>query len=180
MSVTVPFYILTVFMNGFISKILKHPAKDTLLIGTITMVVLMVLVPVTGWLSDIWGRKRMMVATTVAYFVLIYPIFLLMIQPGFAPVLIAQLLFTIIIAFFIGPAPAVLVELLPTSVRYTGMALSYNICAALFGGTAPMFGFWLIEKTHMNTVVAFYIMFCAVISFISFIGYRDRYKEELH
>jgi MHS family proline/betaine transporter-like MFS transporter len=180
MSVTVPFYILTVFMNGFMSRVLKHPIKDALLMSTLTMTLLMVLVPVSGWLSDKWGRKRMMVGAAIVYFITAYPIFLLMTQPGFTPALAGQILFTIIIAFFVGPAPAVLVELLPTSVRYSGMALSYNICAALFGGTAPMVGFWLIDKTHINTIVAFYIMFCAVVSFISFIGYHDRYKEELH
>ena len=71
------------------------------------------------------------------------------------------------------------VELFPTSLRYTGMSISYNICAALFGGTAPSVSIWLIEKTGMKTMPAIYIMLCAVLSFVSFIGYHDRYKEEL-
>jgi len=180
MSVTVPFYILTVFMNGFQSKVLGHPLKDALLLSTLSMILLMLLVPLTGWLTDLWGRKRVLMATAVAYFIVAYPVFLLMTHPGFATLLLAQLILTLVVAFYIGAAPTVFVELFPTSVRYTGMALSYNICAALFGGTAPVVATWLIKVTEMKTVVAFYIMLCAIISFIAFLGYHDRYKEELH
>ena len=82
-------------------------------------------------------------------------------------------------SFYLGAAPTVFVELFPTSVRYTGMSISYNICAALFGGTAPSVGFWLIEKTGMKTFPAFYIMLCAALSFVAFWNYHDRYREEL-
>jgi MHS family proline/betaine transporter-like MFS transporter len=90
----------------------------------------------------------------------------------------AVLAFSTIIGFYIGTVPVVLVELFPTSIRYTGMALSYNI-AAMLGGLTPMVETWLVKKSQMNSIVAFYIMLCAAISFIAFIGYHDRYKEEL-
>ncbi len=180
MGVTIPFYTLTVFLNGFVSKGLGHPVKDALLMSTLSMFLLLVMVPFTGWLTDLWGRKRVLMWSAAAYFVFAYPIFWFMTVPGFTAPLMAQLAFTVIVAFYVGGAPTVFVELFPTSVRYTGMALSYNICAAVFGGTAPFVETWLIRKTNMNTIVAFYIMFSAVVSLIAFIGYHDRYKEELH
>jgi MHS family proline/betaine transporter-like MFS transporter len=179
MSVTVPFYILTIFITGYLSKILGHTQRDSLLIGTISMAFLMVLVVPTASLTDKWGRKRVMMAATVAYFIFAYPMFSLMAQPGFFAPLTAELVMVFIASFYLGAAPTVFVELFPTSIRYTGMSISYNICAALFGGTAPSVCFWLIDKTGMKSVVAFYIMLSAVLSFIAFIGYRDRYKEEL-
>ncbi len=180
LCVTVPFYILTVYLNEFLTHHLGYPKDDTLFVMTLSMTLLMFMVPVTGKVSDKFGRKRVLMATTIAYFVCAYPLFLLMIQPGFANALTAIMILTVIVSFYIGPAPTMLVELFPTSVRYTGMAVSYNICAALFGGTAPMVVTWLIKDTQMLTVPALYIMLCAVLSFISFIGYHDRYREELH
>ena len=154
--------------------------KDALLISTLSMILLMLLVVPTAALSDRWGRRRMLMATAVVYFVASYPLFWLMTQPGFLSALIAVMLLTVIVGFYIGAAPTVFVELFPTSVRYTGMAISYNICAALFGGTAPIVETWMIKQAHgMNTVPAFYLMLCAALSFIAFIGYHDRYKEEL-
>jgi len=179
MSVTVPFYILTVFLNGFMVTALGHPVKDALLISTLSMVLLMLLVVPTAALTDKLGRKRVLMATTVVYIVATWPIFWLITQPGFMPAFVAQMLLTVIVGFYVGAAPTVFVELFPTAVRYTGMSISYNICAALFGGTAPMVCAWAFEKTQMKTVAAFYIILCGVLSFIAFIGYHDRYKEEL-
>ena len=180
LSVTVPFYTLTVFLNGFLSGILGYSIKDALLISTLSMILLMLLVVPTAALSDRWGRRRMLMATAVVYFIASYPLFWLMTQPGFLSALTAVMLLTVIVGFYIGMAPTVFVELFPTSVRYTGMAISYNICAALFGGTAPIVETWMIKQAHgMNTVPAFYLMLCAALSFIAFIGYHDRYKEEL-
>lgn len=180
LCVTVPFYILTVFMNGYLVNMLGHSHRDALLINTICMTLLMCLVPYTGWLSDRVGRKRVLMATTVAYLLFSYPIFLLITQPGFYSALAGVVAMTFIVAFYIGPTPTVLVELFPTSVRYTGMALSYNLCAAIFGGSAPVVSTFLIEQTKMLTMPAIYIMVCAVLSFISFLNYHDRYNEELH
>lgn len=190
LCVTVPFYTLTVFLNGFLVKVLGHPQKDALLMGTCSMILLMLLVVPTAALSDKIGRKRLLMATSVVYFLAAYPIFCLMTQPGFAPAFEAVLLFTLVIGFYIGAAPTVFVELFPTSVRYTGMSLSYNLCAALFGGTAPGICTWLVKVANQhpeldayiqkNTVVAFYIMLSAALSFIAFLGYHDRYKEELN
>jgi MFS transporter, MHS family, proline/betaine transporter len=180
LSVTVPFYTLTVFLNGFLSGVLGHTIKDALLISTLSMILLMLLVVPTAALSDRWGRKRMLMATAVVYFVASYPLFWLMTQPGFLSPLMAAMLLTVIVGFYIGPAPTVFVELFPTSVRYTGMAISYNMSAALFGGTAPIVETWMIKEAHgMNTIPAFYLMLCAALSFIAFIGYHDRYQEEL-
>jgi MHS family proline/betaine transporter-like MFS transporter len=159
--------------------VLKYTDKQAHLVSTCSMVLLMFLVVPTAALSDRIGRKRLLMAVCVVYMVTSYPIFWLMTQPGLASAFTALMLMTTVLGFYIGAAPTVFVELFPTSVRYTGLSLSYNICAAAFGGTAPMFCAWLIEKTHMITIPALYIILCAALSFIAFIGYHDRYKEEL-
>jgi MHS family proline/betaine transporter-like MFS transporter len=193
LSVTVPFYTLTVFLPGFLHKFQAQPESDALLMGTAAMIVMMCMVPLTGWLSDKIGHKRLLMAISVVYFFTAYPIFVMLTRPGFWEPFMAELLFSFIVSFYIGTAPAVFVELFPTSVRYTGMALSYNICAAVFGGTTPIIGTWLMMQSHKpplsdnlliqemepNTIMALYLMLCAVLSFISFLGYHDRYREDL-
>jgi len=116
LSFTVPFYTLTVFLNGFLTGVLGHSIKDALLISTLSMILLMLLVVPTAALSDRWGRKRMLMPTAVVYFVVSYPLFWLMTQPGFLSPLMAVMLLTVIVGFYIGAAPTVFVELFPTSV----------------------------------------------------------------
>ena len=128
------------------------------------------------------------------FLVLIGPIFHLLCQPDFTSALIAQIGFAVLVGFYIGPVPTLLVEIFPTNVRYTGMSLSYNIAAAVFGGTAPLVATWLIKQTQeipslgefvllcmgdTNTIVAFYIMLCAVLALIALYFFKDRYNEPL-
>lgn len=192
--VTVPFYILVVFMITFMNTMLHHPRSDALLANTIVMFVLLVCGPFSAWLSDKIGRKKLLMVDAVLFLVLIGPIFHMLCQPDFTSALIAQIGFAVLVGFYIGPVPTLLVEIFPTNVRYTGMALSYNIAAAIFGGTAPLVATWLIKQTqeipslgefvllcmgNTNTIVAFYIMLCAVLALVALYFFKDRYNEPL-
>lgn len=184
-SVTVPFYTLTVFLNGYMllgitEGGLGFAAKDAYLISTLSMILMMILFPFTAHLTDRFGRKLILMWVTVTYFFTAFPIFTLMGYGGLFNAGVAEIAFAVVVAFYIGSVPALLVELFPTSVRYTGMSISYNV-AAVLGGLTPMIETWLVHRTHVDIVQALYgiIMLCAAISFISFIGYHDSYKEEL-
>lgn len=180
MAVTVPFYMLAVFMNTFVTRVLGQPIEDALLMNTLNLLVMMVMVPFSGALSDKIGRKPVLIAVAIGYILLSYPIFHLLVQGGFLNALISQLLLAALVGWFIGPIPALLVELFPTSVRYTGMSVSYNFCAAAFGGTTPIVATWMVQVTGMKTVVAFYLMACAFISLIALYFYTDRHNAPLN
>jgi MHS family proline/betaine transporter-like MFS transporter len=179
LTVTVPFYTLMIFMNNFMSKVLHHPLKDALLMNCISIVIHMAIVPYASSLSDRVGRKPILVINSIAFIVLTYPIFWMLTQPGFMLPLIGQAAFGAILAFYIAPVPALLVELFPTSVRFTGVALSYNISAAVFGGTTPFVAMWLIEKTHMNVSLAFYIILFALFSLGTLYYFTDKFDQPL-
>ena len=179
LTVTVPFYVFSVFSISYLTKIVNRPMEEALLINTIGMFALLVVVPLGAWVSDKIGRKLTLFISALALLFFIYPITYVTANAGFAETMAATILFAFILGIYLGPIPAVLAELFPTKVRYTGLAISYNICAALFGGTAPMVATWLIKTTGMNTVVAFYLIVCAIISLIALYYFRDRYKEAL-
>ena len=89
------------------------------------------------------------------------------------------MLFALIVGIFTAPIPAILVELFPTSVRYSGMSLAYNISATVFGGTTPIVGTWLVQETGNNNAVAFYLIACAVVTLFTLCFFKDRYKAKL-
>lgn len=110
----------------------------------------------------------------------IVPLFFLMGIKTYASILIAQVILGIIVGIYVAPIPAILVELFPTSIRYTGMALSYNLAAAIFGGTAPMACEWLINTTGTYFSIAWYVIACNIVSLLALYFYKDNYKEPLH
>ena len=69
--------------------------------------------------------------------------------------------------FIQGPTPVALVNVFPTRVRYSGIAIGYNLSLAIFGGTAPLVATWLIKETGDLTSPAWYVAAIAVISLIA-------------
>ena len=179
-SVTMPFYLAAAYFITFTEHNLGRSKEEALLLNSVNMLILFVLAPLSAWLSDRLGRRKVLSTVAVALLLFSYPIFTLMLQPGFASILIAQALFSVIVGAYIGPVPALLVEIFPTRVRYSGMSLSYNICAALFGGTTPMVCEWLMTATGNSYSIAYYVMLCAVVSLVSLYFYKDRHEEPLN
>ncbi len=57
--------------------------------------------------------------------------------------------------------PLLLSTVFPISIRYSGVALSYNICLATFGGLTPIIAMALIRSTDSLSSPSFYLIFCA-------------------
>jgi MHS family proline/betaine transporter-like MFS transporter len=180
LSVCVPFYILVVFMNNFMSVYVGKPISEALFINTVAMFFLTVFILIGGHLSDKYGRKPILTIGASGLFLVSWPVFLMLEQPGMIIPMIGQSIFAVFLALFIGPIPATLVELFPTRLRYTGLALAYNIPIAIFGGTAPMVATWLIHKTGLNYSIAFYIMLFNIATIYTLKTFKDRYSEPLN
>ena len=52
--------------------------------------------------------------------------------------------------------PSFLSELFPTPLRSTGLAVTYGLASALFGGTAPFLATLLVQRTGNLLVPAYY------------------------
>ena len=179
LTVTVPFYTFTIFVKNFMSTNLGYSYTDSLTVNLISITLAMLLMPFSAWLSDKYGRKPIMLYTTYAMIILIYPIFWLLLNGEYEQALISQLIFAVLVGMYMGPIPAALVEMFPTRVRFTGVALSYNISAGIFGGSAPLIGTWLIQVTGKQDSMALYIMVFAVITLVSLKFYKETYRKQL-
>lgn len=178
-TVTMPFYLLSAYFITFTEYSLGRSKEEALLLNTLNMAILLVLTPFSAWLSDRFGRRRVLGLTAAAFFLFTYPVFSLFMMADFGHIMLAQVLFALMVGMYIGPVPALLVEIFPTRVRYTGMSMSYNVSAALFGGTAPVACQWLVMSTGDNYSIAYYVMLCAAVSLVSLYFYRDRHLEPL-
>jgi MFS transporter, MHS family, proline/betaine transporter len=178
-SVTMPFYLVTAYFITFTEKTLGRSKEEALMLNAMVMIIILIVAPLSAALSDRIGRRKLLMALATAFLLFSYPLFSVLMTPDFSSILIAHILFALLVGAYTAPVPTVLVEIFPTRVRYTAMALSYNISAAAFGGTAPMVSQYLINETGDPHTIAYYIMLCAVVSLVALFFYRDRYKEPL-
>jgi len=178
LTVTVPFYTLTIFVKSYMSKTLNYPYLESLQINLMSLAVATCSIPIGAWMSDKYGRKPVMKYTAISIIVFMYPIFWLLGQVGIEAAVLSQLIFSALVGFYMGPIPAVLVEMFPTRVRFTGVSVSYNTSVAIFGGTAPLVGTWLVSHTR-HDFMALYVAFFVVITVITLKYYRETYRSTL-
>jgi MFS transporter, MHS family, proline/betaine transporter len=179
LAVTIPFYIQTVFMPSFLVKFLKFSTSDSLLIFSLSLLTMMVVAPISAWLSDNKDREIVLKIVLISYVAFAIPYVYLLEQNTFASVLTAQLLFSVILGSYIAPIPTLVVELFPTKTRYTGMSLACNLAAAIFGGTAPILVTKMITLAGSYSPISFYVMAAAVASFLCIASVRVRKHRDL-
>ncbi len=179
MCVTMPFYLLSIYFTSFTHLQLGRSISEAFTINMMSLSAMMLTLLFSARLSDRIGRKKVMVTGAALLLLLAYPAFMILHIPNFWAIAGAQILLSLCLGFYFAPVPAMLVEMFPTRIRYTGMALSYNLCAALIGGTTPMVSEWLIGVTGSSYSIAYYVMICATAALTALYSYRDRWRESL-
>jgi MHS family proline/betaine transporter-like MFS transporter len=157
----------------------RMPAWEALTSNTLAGVVLIVLTPFCGALSDRLGRKPVILAGSVGYLVLSYPMFVLMSQGTFTAALTGQFVSAVLSALYSGASLAAFVELFPTRTRYSGLALGYNLAVAICGGTTPLVATWLVHVTGSTVAPAFYLMAAALGTTVAALAMPERADQPL-
>jgi MHS family proline/betaine transporter-like MFS transporter len=160
-------YVMIVYMATYAIKTLHIDAASALLCTTLANVVVMVLTPLTGALSDRVGRRPMIAASGVLYLILAYPLYRLLGAGTVQVLLIAQLIVAVIQSLYTGTIPVILAEMFPTRVRYTALSVSYGFSVAIFGGFSPFVAAWLISATGSPLSPAWLVMAAGAASVIS-------------
>jgi MFS family permease len=127
-----------------------------------------VTIPIFGHMADRAGGKRMIVWALALFLAALYPAYYWIVSaPSLASILTVELVFALLIGASNAPIPTALASLFPTEVRSTGLAISYNIAASIFGGFSPFFLTWLLHATGDAMMPAHY---CAVFFALGLLG----------
>ena len=157
-SSTILTYVLA-YLNTFATTTL-HMQLDVAFGATVIMGLCDVcLAPISGWLSDRYGRKPVMMIPWLLLFALVIPAFVLITRLG-TPAALLGTAAVLAILRSLGTAPiiAALTEALPAHVRSGSLALTYALAVATFGGTAQFMVAWLIAATGSPLAPAWYVM----------------------
>jgi MHS family proline/betaine transporter-like MFS transporter len=135
---------LIIFMPTYVVKTLNMPpvvGYEATLAGAL---VVTLLTPIAGIVSDRIGRTTHMIAINLVMLVSIAPTFLVLTRnPTPAIIIIGVFWLAMLKSLYFGPLAALMSELLPAATRATGLGLGYNVGVTLFGGMGPVIMTWL-------------------------------------
>ena len=132
------------------------------------------MLPVAGLLADRRGRRATLLVTT-AGIVAYGGLFAVLLSPGRATtssVLVFLIIGMTLMGLSFGPMSAVLPELFPTNVRYTGSGVAYNAASILGAAVAPFIATWLSTQYGVGWVGA-YLAAAALLTIIALLVMRE-------
>ncbi|MBV9888857.1 MAG: MHS family MFS transporter [Acidobacteria bacterium] len=170
------FYLMTVFALSWGTTAL-HYSRDTFLVMQLAaMIFFAITIPLSAKLAE-HGRRRTLIWVTVA--IAVYGLFMApLLQSGIVGALLALILGLSLMGFTYGPLGTVLSEFFPTSVRYTGSSLTFNL-AGIFGASlAPYIATWLAKNYGLN-YVGYYLSLAAALTLIGLLAAPETKGETL-
>jgi MFS transporter, MHS family, proline/betaine transporter len=159
-------YTLLTYTATYLQTTINMDAGDSELLLIFGQLAMMLLIPFAGALSDRIGRKPCWWISLIGILVLAIPMYQLMGQ-GFGPAIIGFTVLGLVYILQLGTISATFPAMFPTHVRYAGMAISYNVSTAIFGGTAPYINESVVATPGNELFPAYYMMGACVIGLIA-------------
>lgn len=162
-------YTFLVVMPSYLQSSLNASFQEALISTVLANAGFAATILPAGWLSDKIGRRWVMLAGTGLIVILALPLLNVLQNPdlGVGVHGLAVFVAGAVVGLIAGPGPAMLAEMFPTSVRYTGLGLSYSISNAIFSGSAGLIITSLIASTGNVDVPAYYVMATCLVSAIA-------------
>jgi MFS transporter, MHS family, proline/betaine transporter len=151
-------YLVKTYVNVFYNNVMHVDNTTALTYLSYASFVAMVSMPLFGGMSDIIGRFRMIVLSSLAIFILAVPTLLLMSSHYIYEQIVALTILGALAGAISGSAYIFIISLFTPEEKFSGVAFSYNFGIAMFGGTSPIISRWLVEITGLFYAPSFYIM----------------------
>jgi len=175
-------YTFLVVMPSYLQSSLNESFQQALVSTVLANAGFAAAILPAGWLSDRIGRRWVMLAGTGLIVVLALPLLNVLQDPAVGVAGHGAAVFTagFVVGMIAGPGPAMLAEMFPTTVRYTGLGLAYSISNAVFSGSAGLIITSLIAATGNVDVPAYYVMATCAVSAVAISTLRgDAHRREL-
>lgn len=173
------YYVVFVYLSIYIVNHLDLSSTYAQWSTSATIMLAMVSLPLFGWISDRVGRKKVIAGSAVALIVLPMPLFMLLNSGSMVVIVLAQMVLGLCVAAIMGVIWAALAELFGTGVRFSGMALGFNLAAAIVGGLTPYISEWLLNATGSIYSPAWWLIGVSVVTLLTTLTLRETARADL-
>jgi MFS family permease len=171
------FYLMTVFALNWGTSALGFTRQQFLWIQLFGILFFAVTIPLSALIADRLGRRATLIAATLAIGLFGF-VLAPWLQAGTGGAMLTMAVGLSLMGFTYGPLGTALSELFPTSVRYTGSSLTFNLAGILGASLAPYAATWL-AKNHGLQYVGYYLTVSALLTLIGLVTTRETMGTDL-
>jgi MHS family proline/betaine transporter-like MFS transporter len=156
-------------MAAYLSGILGYAPRQAVVAQTIAVIVHALAILAVGWLADYVHPRALLRIGAIVLMIVAFPLYSALASQAAGPT--ALLVAAGACASLVNGSFAVLLtDLFPTRVRFSGVALGFNIAFTVFSGTAPLVATSLIRSTGLTTAPALVMIACAGLTLLGSFG----------
>ena len=144
---SITYYVGITYVPAFLTSAGSLSEEVSLWLSTIAAVVVILVTPFVGALSDRWGRKPALVLLAIGSALLPATMFSLMASGSHVQALIGALILASLAGGVSAVGAVATAEQFPGEARVTGLALGATMATAIFGGLTPYLAQLLVERT---------------------------------
>ena len=163
----VMYYLVVTFSITYLSVVVETDTDDILRLMLLAHLVHFLAIPQVGRLSDRIGRRPTyavgaLLAGTWGFFA-----FPMMDSAHDPTILLAITLGLLIHAFMYAGQPAIMAEMFPTRMRYSGVSLGYQVTSIAAGSLAPIIATALLREYDSSVPVALYLLAASAVTIVA-------------
>lgn len=156
------FYVFSTFFVVYVTRVLQRPRGLALTATAVASITEVVAIFAAGAWSDRIGRRPVTALGLVGAALWAFALFPLTRSASTSTVVLAAAVGGVWHGVIVGGMSAFFVELFPTTARYTGFSLGYQLATVFAGAVAPIIGVALLERFGSTTPVSLYAAAMAV------------------
>jgi MHS family proline/betaine transporter-like MFS transporter len=144
---SITYYVGITYVPAFLTSAGALSEEASLWLSTIAAVMVILVTPFVGALSDAWGRKPVLALLAIASALLPATMFAMMASGSHAQALLGALVLAALAGGVSAVGAVATAEQFPGEGRVTGLALGATMATAIFGGLTPYVAQLLVERT---------------------------------
>lgn len=145
-------------MNGYVPMVTSHSATDVMVINTALLMLDMLLLPCFGYLSQKWGKEKVMGTAAFCSSIAAIPLFFLLDDASLQSIIAVRIAIVMLGVAFAASYHAWALELVDPQHRYTILSVGCALGSQLIGAPSSAICLWLYKQVGWVCAPGIYLL----------------------
>nr|WP_325050145.1 MFS transporter [Renibacterium salmoninarum] len=167
------YYMVVTFSITYLKTQLKMDTSLILLLLLAAHSLQFIIVPIIGRMTDKLGRRPIYglgALLMIGWGFICFPLFN---TRNTLVILLTICLGLVVHSLMYAGQPAIMAEMFPTRMRYSGVSLGYQVTSVVAGSLAPVIAASLLDQFHFWSPVSIYMMVAALVTLVAVYFLRE-------
>ena len=167
-------YFIFIYTGIYLEQVFHLTRTEGLMINGLFLIQAITILPFIGLVSQRFGVKKILLSSAALTAILSIFLHLMAKNPHLPLILFFEFIIVILVSFHFAMICQSLSGLFPTEIRFTGLALGYNVCSGFIAGSVPFLSIVLAQKTHGIISPSIVLMSLALFTFAGIFPLKEK------